>query len=1294
MQSKTLLTRAATFLNATSIGALMATAGLLLITATARGQSSTEIVRGKITGIDGKPIPQVSVTITGLISQNALTVPTNEKGIYTALFPNGEGDYIVNIRKIGFAPYNTRVTRTGLSTVLVADVTLKELAFELDTINVAAKRLNPGDDQTSIGGVTNDLLSGALFSLDPSDLLSLAAQIPGVFSTDSSGFSVLGSGNGANSSTLDGSRFGGSSLPPDALAGSRLVQSSADPGVGGFSGGVTQNIARGGTDLFAMTARGSFGDHHLAWTDPSWPQPVARTGITSGTIGGPIIRKRLHYQGSWSVRDNESDVYSLLSPPQSIISQYGIVGDTINAVSGALHDLGIPMTAAGASPNNHGRSYNTSMVIDWTPKGTTALRITQSGFWSDNGSPGRAPFSYPSIGQTSSNRFQFVTAKLTGYLHGFLDEMNASLNYSNFGSNPFLQMPSASVRVGTVFDDGHTGLGSLSFGGGSSASTNTSYNLELRNEFSWIAGNGKHRIKIGQDLQNSWNSSFSSGNRFGNYTYQTLADLEANRPAAYSLTLNSMERSTHGADISAWIGDEWSATKALQFQGGLRYDAAVPEVIPQLNPAAQQEFGVQTNRVPYSGLLTPRLGFSWTSAKRRGMGSSTGQSGPIALGGLPLNLPPEFIQALLGTPRGSTLPGWAVNGSIGAYGTPLDNSDLVSLLDQTGLPDTRRVLNCVGDVTPIPDWSAINNAAPTSCIDGSGVSTFSSNSPTVQVFDPSYRAQVNWRANLGIDGIRLPAKWTLAITTFYNYGVHYRSSIDENLTQTPVFNLGNESNRQVYVNPSDIVPETGLIAPNAYRIDPTYGAVRDIISDLHQRTAQFQATIAPPHALLHNKMQLSMTYVYNHGERQQRGIDAGSFGGGSTIFFSGGQAFFGGGNNYAVNGNPFTTAWVRSPQPTHQIVASASFRAWWFNINTRLNFLSGIPYTPSVSGDINGDGLNDDIAFIPNPATTTDPVLASQMAQLLASAPSSARNCLMKQMGQVAGINSCDNPWQARLDLRIDWQPPRSFGFGDRLRVTTQMLNTSGALVRLFGLENTPLGRGALSQQANASLLTVTGFNPQTESYQYQVNQLFGQPANFGTARHLYPPFQVQMGLEYKLGGPPTAPMALSMGLIPGAKEPPYTIDQIRAKLEKMSRDPVQPILVRKDTMGLTPKVVGQLESISKELHARVDSALGPALDYVIKKGRKIDDQQLNSRLSRAQPQIQRMLADANTRARALLSPAQLRMLPATPSIGGLLPGGRPGAAPGGAAGGSPTIKQDVMIGPGTVIIKGGGGEN
>ena len=180
--------------------------------------------------------------------------------------------------------------------------------------------------------------------------------------------------------------------------------------------------------------------------------------------------------------------------------------------------------------------------------------------------------------------------------------------------------------------------------------------------------------------------------------------------------------------MSMWVGDEWTASKALNIQGGLRFDAAFPGTLPDFNPTAQQLFGVKTDQVPHTSFVTPRLGFSYASPKRRGMGNPSGQGGPIAIAGLG-NLPPEFIMAMLGTPRGSVAPGFGINASIGGYGQTLDNGSIASLVDQTGLPNTRRVLTCVGDLTPIPDWSAISNAAPTSCLDGAGAQTFSSSGP-------------------------------------------------------------------------------------------------------------------------------------------------------------------------------------------------------------------------------------------------------------------------------------------------------------------------------------------------------------------------------------------------------------------------------------------------------------------------------------------------------------------------------------------------------------------------------------
>src|SRR5205807_2731619 len=128
------------------------------------------------------------------------------------------------------------------------------------------------------------------------------------------------------------------------------------------------------------------------------------------------------------------------------------------------------------------------------------------------------------------------------------------------------------------------------FGGGGGVNRNRNTDWETVNEFSWIPGNGTHRMKIGQSIDYSWNKNYSSGSQYGSYTYQTLSDLVANKPSSYSLTLSSFERESKGATMGLWVGDEWAASKALNFQGGLRLDAAFPGTLPDYNPAVDQLF--------------------------------------------------------------------------------------------------------------------------------------------------------------------------------------------------------------------------------------------------------------------------------------------------------------------------------------------------------------------------------------------------------------------------------------------------------------------------------------------------------------------------------------------------------------------------------------------------------------------------------------------------------------------------------------------------------------------------------
>ncbi|HWJ38486.1 MAG TPA: hypothetical protein VNR86_06975, partial [Sphingomicrobium sp.] len=74
----------------------------------------------------------------------------------------------------------------------------------------------------------------------------------------------------------------------------------------------------------------------------------------------------------------------------------------------------------------------------------------------------------------------------------------------------------------------------------------------------------------------------------------------------------------------------------------------------------------------------------------------------------------------------------------------------------------------------------------------------------------------------------------------------------------------------------------------------------------------------------------------------------------------------------------------------HVVVLSGGFATNHIGTLTMFaRFQSGLPFTPLVSGDVNGDGRGGDRAFIPNPATTTDAVLAGGITSLLAPAVAS-----------------------------------------------------------------------------------------------------------------------------------------------------------------------------------------------------------------------------------------------------------------------------------------------------------------
>ena len=368
--------------------------------------------------------------------------------------------------------------------------------------------------------------------------------------------------------------------------------------------------------------------------------------------------------------------------------------------------------------------------------------------------------------------------------------------------------------------------------------------------------------------------------------------------------------------------------------------------MPGYNPAVDQAFGLKptrsrirvSSRRDSASRGRRRSGAAWDRPPARADRSRSAAFLP--------DLPPGVHPwRCSGRREASLAPGWAINGSIGGVRQRRSTTATSpSLIDQTGLPehpsraDLRRRRHA--DPGLERDHQRAADKLPRR---QRSRRPFRPNVPSVQVYDPAFQHAAVWRANLGIDGIRLPKKWTLGITGL----LQLRRQSAERARPEPESHavrsrLAAKANRPVYVSPDAIVPETGVD-----RAEVPTGSTRttarsqDIVSDLHNYTAQVQATIAPPHPLLHNKLTLSMTYVLQPiPEPSSAGSAAVAAASAISAPSVSAPVAFPTSASAAAAATRSTAIrsprrWVSGNQPTHQIRTNASFRAWWFNVSTR-----------------------------------------------------------------------------------------------------------------------------------------------------------------------------------------------------------------------------------------------------------------------------------------------------------------------------------------------------------------------
>ncbi len=1160
--------------------------GLSAIAGTASAQQSpvADTIRGTVVATDGAPVRAAQIVVRSE-DGHAYTATSSSAGRYFVVVQGGSGIYELRVRAFGYVPLSMIVERahdacTAGSTcgLIRRDLRMNPLPIALDTVTVTAlppslHHRAPADLATVI-----DATVGEALSIDADDFNSLARLQPGVVAAgpNTATPSIAGQPGDQTRVTVDGATYSGSSLPAEGLRSSGVITNTYDVARGRFSGGEIFATTISGTNLWGGALSARILNPALQYgSSPEATGSDQRTTVLNGGGGGAIAKDRLFVYGAFASSMSTAASPTLPALDQATLEHLQIAPDSLRR----FLDIAAALRLPGATPSqvNHPQSRSTSLFtrLDYSlsPRHSLTARLD----WRDAVlQSSTEPLSLrASSGPTTQHSGGGVTA-LTSDWQGWTNQLRLAYSEGNTQIASGAAAPTGHVQVLSSLQTGVVAPALLTFGGGGPVQPQRRSLLEVADEFVHSSSSSRHRIEAGILGQEEQTSAPPSSNTNGLFLFNSLADLEAQRPALFTRDLLSSEGRPRRQYIGAYLGDTWhSSSGSLALLGGVRLDAERYSRRQPLTSAAQSLSSGGHADVPSDLDLVPRLGI-------------------------------EFD-------RGH----WLVDAGIGGFvGAPNLQSLALSWRQSGADPST---LVCIGQAAPRPDWPAYARDAsmiPTTCADGAA--TFASSAPSAALFDRNFGSPRTWRASLAIQR-ELPSRFVLRVDNIVVHGTHLPSAQDLNRLPSPVFAIASELDRPVYAPPSAIDTASGAIAPSASRIQPSLGTVRLFASKSESWSRFFEVNISGPVA----GNLLSLAYVRAHSRQYESGIPALDAGG-------------------TTAGNPDRFDWTDNrllSEHVFQFLISRSF-ARRLRLAAIGRLSSGLPFTPIVGSDINGDGFVNDRAFVPDPQTTHDTLVSAGMQQLLSAASPRIGACLQRQVGRLAEASSCRTGWTPLLDVSLE-----VFALGSinarRLILTLRASNVTAGLDYLLHGPDRLRGWGQFPNP-DARLLEVRGFDPTRQEFNYAVNAHFGQPIG-GTL--LRQPFQLVLQARVTLGADPRY-QPMKQAIEAGTLASPTVARGILVRLVH-NVPAIVLALVSRDTssLHLTFEQRARLKNLADSLEPSVSAALDRLVEFWTDAGPMTARR--TAGLQEASLQSVAVMRSVIVRTREVLTGQQWQLLPA-----------------------------------------------
>lgn len=1129
-------------------------------------QARHDVIRGRVTRDRGQPMPAARIVVTRAPDRAIFEATTDSTGRFAIAIDSGAGDYLLYIavpRLPELQTFRKRLTATGESdSVFVVDVDLatKPSAQEMAAVTIRARKPTPSRNEDlregPATGESERRVEGMVSAFTPeqrSDIASMAGTVPGIITTGI-GNSILGVSPTQNITTLNGLSFAGSSVPREAQTALRVVTSTYDPSRGWFGGAETAITLRSG---FLFSGRSA----SIAMDSP--PLDATQSALSGRTVSrsasaatyGVTDNLRASFNLSAQVSATASDAAGIVDRDERVLERAGVSPDSAARFLGLLGALGIPVGKEQRGATTTTRTSFLAGVSSAPVDPQTGREVDYAGgvvvygFRERIPALLRQPLAVPASDASATRSIGSVQGTYSTFLTpGILQEFRSSVNFVEQNRMPALELPGATVLTASTIAGAVGGLTPLTFGGASAgelASRSLSWEGKSDTRF-YLRNRPEHRLRLTATVRFDDQSERSTEGENGFFSFLSLADLAANRPSVFTRTLTAPNRYSAVWNGAISLGDYWRATPSLEFLYGGRIEGNLFSEKPAYNPAVEAVFGARNNFVPNAIHVSPRLGFSWIYDKTQ------------TAGRVVENDHGRFFMPPFGVLRGG----------IGEFRSLIAPSLVEDAASATGLPGSLSHITCVGDAIPTPNWtlySASPGTVPSRCTASSGQQSFQDGAPPVRLLDPGYNSPRSWRANLSWTSHFEALSWT--VEGIYSANVNQAGRIDLNFRGIPQFSTSDES-RPVFVVPSHIVPASGAVTTFGARRDSAFGPVLMTRTDLRSEARQLAVTFTPDLVQLGRSALLgSVTYVLSDTRSFQRGFDGATF------------------------GNPQGREWSRgNADARHAVLFQAGARAGNVTFSMYGKFLSGVPFTPMVGGDVNGDGIANDRAFIFDPDRAKDAGVSSALRALLSGSASSIRQCLANQLGQRANRNSCEGPWTAELNAAVRLSPQSLPGWGRRLAISLYFTNPLGGIDRVMhGAKTQGWGNPA---HPDPILYRLNGFDAGSQRFIYSVNPRFGSTRPQDS--YLTSPFRVTLDVRMDLGIPIDVQF-LDRSLRPGRNGHPgnrRTVDQIQREYRRMAPDPFSAIVSQTDSLLLKPDQVRALLESQRRYSAKADSVV------------------------------------------------------------------------------------------------------